>query len=168
MKRLFSVLLAVIIIVAVSIVTSSAEVVDSAMGSYEAQTDIYYEVYSTYDVSVPMFIESGGQGTVTVNMNDVAPSYHVQVSVTNMDELGRVPLYADKSDPSTQNGNVKLTVNGSVYTYERSGMIYYFDKQSVDSNGDVSFTLGYFANEAPIGAGYYEGVICFRFDCSNY
>ena len=168
MKRLLAILLAVVVIAAVSVVSPAAELVDSANGAYDAQTDIMYEVYSTYDVSVPMYIENGGQGTVSVNMNDVALGYHVQVSVTNMDENGCVPLFFNKNDPSTRNGDVKLTVNGTPYTYTNSGMLYYFDKQSADSNGDVSFTLGFQPNNSPVGAGTYDGVICFRFDCLNY
>ena len=168
MKRIIAVLLALIVIAAVSVISPAAEFVDSANGSYDAQTDITYEVYSTYDVSVPMYLQSGGQGDVTVNMNDVALGYHVEVAVTNMDENGCVPLYFLKSDPSTRNGDVKLTVNGTPYTYANSGRLFYFDKQAADSDGNVSFTLGFQPNNSPVGAGTYEGVICFRFDCRNY
>ena len=168
MKRIIAILLAVICAVSVSVTASAVEeqFVDSSQGSYFAETDIQCKVYSTYLVTVPTNIDVRNTGQVTVNMDDVADGYQVEAYLCNLDANGCIPLYADKDNYDTVNGKVQLTVDGEYCEYDEYGKIYTFDKTNADQSGDVSFNLGFVVYQ-PVGAGTYEGVVCFRFDCTD-
>ena len=168
MKKIVAVMLAVITLVAVSVTSFSAEEVNSEYGSYSAQTDVSYEVYSTYDVTVPTFLTYGQTGRITVTMTDIATGYHIEVAVTNMGQDGTIPLYSDINNFGTQNGKFSLMVNGSPYELVDSHVIADLYKESADITTNETYVdLGFEISERPTGAGTYGGMICLRFDCIN-
>lgn len=168
MKKIVAVMLAVITLIAVSVTSFSAEVVDSEYGAYSAQTDVSYEVYSTYDVTVPTFLTYGQTGRINVTMSDIAPGYHIEVAVTNMGQDGTIPLYSDVNNFDTQNGKFSLRVNGIPYEPIDSHVIAELYVDSTDTTNENFVEIGFDIAEKPTGAGTYGGMICLRFDCINY
>lgn len=168
MKKIVAVMLLVIALFAISVTSSYAEVVDSEYGSYSAQTDVSYEVYSTYDVTVPTFLTYGQTGRITVNMSDIATGYHIEVAVTNMGQDGTIPFYSDVNNYGTQNGKFSLIVNGSPYELVDSHVIADLYKENADTTTNETYVdIGFEIAEKPVGAGTYGGMICLRLDCIN-
>lgn len=173
MRKIIAILMAVVVVLAISVTSFAAEdngqFVDTAYNyAYEADTAIHHEVFSTYTVTVPTDIYSGMTGDIVIDMSDVATGYHINAYVTNMNNDGSIPLYYDRLDPTTQNGSVNLTVNGQVCDNGNKLVHQFYKNTDGDGTPTETATIGFNVVQSPVGAGTYDGVISFRFECVNY
>ena len=169
MKKFIAVMLAVIMVMAVSVTGfSAAETVDAEFGSYETHTDIYYEAYSVYTVTVPMALQYGDCVDIKVTMDDIAQDRAISMYVTNIAEDGTIPLYTENGNLSTANGSVDVWINGEKCENSYTS-IYTFAPQAANPDTrEVSVPISLGVAQRPTNAGMYEGTICFRFDCLYY
>lgn len=93
MKKIFTVLFAIMLLLNMSPLTAFAEeyreYVEADQNSFEGQTTIDYHAYSSYYVSIPTNIsEYDLYGTIAVTMDNIEDGHHIEVYITNLDENG--------------------------------------------------------------------------------
>lgn len=159
MKKIFAVLLAVVLLmVPITMTAHAEEYVDFTAGYHDTQTEISYHAYSTYTVTVPAYMDYGTQHEIWVDTTNVETGYQVKAYVTNTDENGLITITSDTG----AEGKVGLYFDGVPYTYQTSG---YFHSFEPGGGGYCVVMFDCVNGFRPTSVGMYYGVICFRFDC---
>lgn len=167
MKKIIAIMLTVITVLSLSITSfSAAETVNAEYGLYDTQTDIYYEAYSIYTVTVPTSLQYGEMGEVIVGMDDVAENRAIRMYITNLDNNHSISLYKEKGNLGTANGSVYVRVNGNPCESAYEPAYVFSPDLVVPGTQDVMTNISFDIAQRPTKAGMYEGTICFRFECA--
>lgn len=167
MRKLIASILAATLLIATSTFGVSAddysEYIEAETGYFTGQTSIDYHIYSSYYVTIPTSIgEYDTSGTITVTMNSIEDSHHIEVYITNLDSDGLLEVTSDS-------GNIeKLNVlhDDGLYTVQNDGLVkeFYPADYQVEANAttNISFAKSGMGNNK---AGTYHGTVCFRVEC---
>lgn len=167
MKKIFTVLFAIMLLLNISPLTAFAEeyreYVEADQNSFEGQTTIDYHAYSSYYVSIPTNIsEYDSYGTIAVTMDNIEDGHHIEVYITNLDENGLLTVTSDNGNT----GQLSVLYDNGLYTANSDGLIGEFYPETYNYTGCASTNIAFDkAMMDNFKAGTYHGVICFRVEC---
>jgi len=153
---------AIAIIVAVFIIPvfasdfTSEYVYQNSGGEFTAETEVSYQEYSSFYVTIPTSVSADGTGEISVDLSNVEQGYCVSVYATNLDENGKLDVVSQYGD----NGKLTVLSNGSAV--QSDGLL-------AKLNGDTSNTYFSVANDGGTVTrpGLYTGTIAFRVVLEN-
>ena len=155
MKKIFITLLTALLLVT----TVSAEdmiFLDSGE-EYYGETEVTYQEYSSFYVSIPTQISDMMDGEVSVTLDHIEEGYHVGVYATNLDDYGYVPI-------SSGNDSGKMRLYGGDRTVGGDGFIGRLNQANNGDVGVIKLSVSP-ASDHKLKPGIYTGSISFRICC---
>lgn len=133
----------------------------------EGEMELLGQVYSSYDISIPSFLDTNNPEGSYISLINPNLAYHnrVEVSVTNLNEDGYVELTLD-SDTKSGTAYCELhTKDGSAVTLSNPVLA-----SISDADVDAGNTEAFFSGQIVSGttAGFYKGTIRYSFRCNPY
>ncbi len=120
--------------------------IDGSLGESTAQSTLEIHVYSTFLISVPVYISNEYSEEITVTNANLEPDYHASVSITNLNDDAMVDIV----DPDGDNAVVPIYIDDVKITEKDAEHIRF------DGN-DTHYIKGGGINGGD--AGHYTGVI---------
>lgn len=173
MKKLLSILLCISLFVVPATITANAQNSSGELSAisneqYSVDVSVGHYAYSTYSVTVPVYIITNQQCQIIADMSNFDPNYSLGCYVTNADDTGRISLYAD--DYSTSGNAVSAAVYTSNNTIDAATKLLYRFRSTLNSanNDDICyFDIGYIQplNRDRVVVGNYSGTLSLKFVC---
>ena len=163
------------VLLIVPMTISSSAQVDSGLQNvagdepYLVDVGVGHYAYSTYSVTVPVYVMTYQQGQIYADMSNFDSNYALSCYVTNADDNGRITLYADNYNTTGNAVSVLVSNVGSGAISGETKLLYKF--RSTMGLEDPT-EICYFELGAPnslngdlVTAGNYTGTLSLRFVC---
>ena len=133
---------------------SASEFVSGDVGTaYETSIEVSHREFSHYTVSVPVGLQEGMNGQVELSSVSLEEGFSVGMFITNLNNNGTITLTNDKG----------REMEATVFVDESSVSN---DSVACTFDGDGSHNIRY--EKSSFGevydAGFYNGIICFKFE----
>lgn len=175
MKKLLAILLCMVLFVVPTTITASAQV-DSGLRNvagdepYLVDVGVGYYAYSTYSVTVPVYVMTYQQGQIYADMSNFDTNYALSCYVANADNNSRITLYADNYNTT---GNAVSVLVSNIDSGAISGETKLLHKFRSTMGSEDPMEICYFELGAPnslngdliVTAGNYTGTLSLRFVC---
>lgn len=173
MKRLLAILLCMVLLIVPTTITASAQVDSGTLNvaggeDYLVDVGVGHYAYSTYSVSVPVFIMTNQQNQIHADMSNFDSNYALSCYVTNADDQSRITLYADNYETTGNAISVVVTTSEGVMDGSTK-LLHKFHSTmgSADPTEICYFDLGcpVSLEGGAVTAGNYNGTLSLRFTC---
>lgn len=176
MKKFLAILLCMVLLIVPMTITASAQVDSGTLNvaggeDYLVDVGVGHYAYSTYSVTVPIFIQTYQQAHIYADMSNFDTNYSLKCYVTNADDTGRITLYADDYETT---GNAVSTYIYLSETYEmldgETKLLHKFTSTKGNENpiADYCFEISGCSpvnGEGIVASGNYNGTLSLRFTC---
>lgn len=164
MKKFFSAILVfALMLFAIPTITYAADgFVDANSPYFEGETDVSYRIYSSYYVSIPTSIDSSyGTGEISVTMDNIEDGYHIKVSITNLNESGKLAITSETGNTAYLN----VLRDSGLYNVYSDGIVTNFYPADYPNGGTATTNISFDTGGEYFKPGTYHGTICFRVEC---
>lgn len=174
MKKLLAILLCMVLLVVPTTITASAQVnseLQNVAGEepYLVDVGVGHYAYSTYSVTVPVYVMTYQQGQIYADMSNFDSNYALSCYVTNADDTSRITLYADNYSTTGNAVSAQISNPGSGVIDGETKLLHKF-RTTMGMEDPIE--ICYFELGAPtplngdlITAGNYTGILSLRFVC---
>lgn len=174
MRKVFAILLCIALFILPATITVNAET-DSGRRSvagdepYLVDVGVGHYAYSTYSVSVPVYITTNNQNQICADMSNFDSDYALSCYVTNSESNSRITLYASNYETTGNAITVQISTSDGNIMDSKTKLLHKFHSTMGSENPTE---ICYFELGAPaaldgksIAAGNYTGTLSLRFIC---
>lgn len=166
MKKIFAILIALMVVSAVATPAIAAEFYGNAEdGQYgSGQIEVTHHSYSTFQLDIPLYADSSIANYITASNPNLEDGYQIEVYVTNLNEDGTIDMVHTSGDVS----KMVLYNESNIWqlTYDNPLLASFTIEDFNNTSSATSIFWLQGGDPYSMKAGTYTGIICYRIQCN--